>query len=114
MKDPVRSFAAVGAVFLLGVSAVLVLAFLFVPEVGDLFAPTLVTAAVYLAVAYACWGLRRWGFIAAMILAPFTVLLTIVLFLAFGSWSVESVLWIVLQLTLILFSFRAYRELGTS
>ncbi len=110
-----RSLAVEATSFWLIVSAILIAA-PFDPADLILTLSALITAAVYVVVAYICWSLRRWGFIAAIILALFTTIGGI----AFGftqeanTFEVLSASgWLVVpQLILIFFSQRAYREMG--
>lgn len=123
-----KSFAVKGTVFWLVASAALISFLVSVPDspaAAEFYIKVsgLVISAVYVVVAYACWKLRRWGFIAAIILS---------LFIAVGSiaggfyysatvtqvFPGESMVWagfvLVPQTILIFFSYRAYREGKTS
>jgi hypothetical protein len=58
-----------------------------------------------LVLAYACWTLRKWGFLAS------TVSAIVVAGLAFGIlYSPIGDLLLLLQLQVVLFAYRAYRE----
>jgi len=69
------------------------------------FSFTLTLAVVELVLAYACWILRKWGFLAS------TVSAIVVAGLAFGIlYSPIGDLLLLLQLQVVLFAYRAYRE----
>ena len=103
-----KSFAGEGTVYWLIVTAIL-LSYLTVAVAlasGILyFSFTLALAVVELALAYACWTLRKWGFLAS------TVSAIVVAGLAFGIlYSPIGDLLLLLQLQVVLFAYRAYRE----
>ena len=69
------------------------------------FAFTLTLAAVELLLAYVCWTLRKWGFLASTLSA------IVVAGLAFGIlYSPIGDLLLLLQLQVVLFAYRAHRE----
>lgn len=114
-----KSLPVEGTVFWLLVSAILI-AVSSDPAMILEAASGLVTAVIYVIVAYVCSNLRRWGFIAAIILALFVTVGGIAFPLqggfvtsVFDAISVGAIL-IVPQLFLIFFSYRAYREQKTS
>ena len=103
-----QSFAGEGTVYWLIVSAIL-LSYLTVAVAlasGILyFSFTLTLAIVELVLAYACWTLRKWGFLASTLSA------IVVAGLAFGIlYSPIGDLLLLLQLQVILFAYRAHRE----
>jgi hypothetical protein len=103
-----KSFAAEGAVYWLIVSSIL-LAYLTVAiavTAGTLyFAFTLILAVVEAVLAYACWTLKKWGFLSATLSA------IVVAGLAFGIlYSPVGDLLLLLQLQVVLFAYRAHRE----
>src|SRR3989449_11585236 len=103
-----KSFAGEGTVYWLIVTAFL-LSYLTVAVAlasGILyFSFTLTLAVVELVLAYACWTLRKWGFLASTLSA------IVVAGLAFGIlYSPIGDLLLLLQLQVILFAYRAYRE----
>lgn len=109
-----KSFAVEGTVFWLVVSAIFIAASID-PTVTWEAASGLVTAGVYLVIAYACWKPRKWAFVAATAIALFTTVGSLALSFSFGTTSIfkalsESAFLVVPQLMLILFSLRAYRE----
>ena len=66
---------------------------------------TLALAIVEAVLAYACWTLRKWGFLASTISA------IVVAGLAFGIlYSPIGDLLLLLQLQVVLFAYRAHRE----
>ena len=103
-----KTFAAEGTVYWLLVSAILLvyLAFAVAVAAGTLyFAFTLVLAILEAVLAYACWTLRKWGFLASTISA------IVVVGLAFGIlYSPIGDLLLLLQLQVVLFAYRAHRE----
>jgi len=106
-----KTFAAEGTVYWLLVSAILLvyLAFAVAVAAGTLyFAFTLVLAILEAVLAYACWTLRKWGFLASTIAA------IVVAGLAFGIvYSPIGdllLLLLLLQLQVVLFAYRAHRE----
>jgi hypothetical protein len=104
----VRSFAEEGTVYWLIVSAIL-LGYL-TPVVSLAAGPfyftfTIALAIVELVLAYACWTLRTWGFLASTLSA------IVVAGLAFGIlYSPIGDLLLLLQLQVVLFAYRAHRE----
>jgi len=69
------------------------------------FAFTLTLAAVELLLAYVCWTLRKWGFLASTLSA------IVVAGLAFGIlYSPIGDLLLLLQLQIVFFAYRAHRE----
>jgi hypothetical protein len=103
-----KSFAGEGTVYWLIVTAIL-LGYLTVAVAlasGILyFSFTLTLAAAELVLAYACWTLRRWGFLASTLSA------IVIAGLAFGIlYSPIGDLLLLLQLQIILFAYRAHRE----
>ena len=103
---PARSFTEEGTVFWLIVTAIL-LSYLTIAISAALY--TLLTPAlaiVQLVLAYACWTRRKWGFLAS------TVSGILIAGLAFGIlYSPVGDLLLLLQLQIILFAYRAHREL---
>ncbi len=102
------SFAGEGTVYWLIVSAILLI-YLTVAvalAAGILyFAFALVLAIVDAVLAYACWTLKKWGFLASTLSA------IVVAGLAFGIlYSPIGDLLLLLQLQVILFAYRAHRE----
>jgi hypothetical protein len=105
-----KSFAAEGTVYWLIVSSIL-LAYLTVAvavTAGILYLTfTLVLASVEAVLAYACWTLKKWGFLASTLSA------IVVAGLAFGIiYSPVGDLLLLLQLQVVLFGYRAHREPG--
>jgi hypothetical protein len=103
-----KTFAAEGTVFWLLVSAILLVYLTFAVAVaaGTLyFAFTLALAVVEAILAYACWILKKWSFLASTLIA------IAIAGLAFGIlYSPIGDLLLLLQLQLVLFAYRAYRE----
>ena len=103
-----KSFAGEGTVYWLIVSAILLVYLTFAVAVaaGSLYiAFTLVLAGVEAVLAYACWTLRKWGFLASTLSA------IAVAGLAFGIlYSPIGDLLLLLQLQVVLFAYRAHRE----
>ncbi len=103
-----RSFAGEGTVYWLLVSAILLGYLTVVVAVAAgvfYFAFTLALAVVELVLAYACWTLRAWGFLASTLSA------IVVAGLAFGIlYSPVGALLLFLQLQVVLFAYRAHRE----
>jgi len=102
------SFAEEGTVYWLIVSAIL-LGYLTVAvavAAGILYLGfALALAVVEALLAYACWTMKKWGFLASTLSA------TAVAGLAFGIlYSPIGDLLLLLQLQVILFAYRAYRE----
>src|SRR3989441_9140361 len=102
------SFAEEGTVYWLIVSTIL-LGYLTVAvavAAGILyFGFTLALAIVEAVLAYACWTLKKWGFLASTLSA------IVVAGLAFGIlYSPIGDLLLLLQLQVVLFAYRAYRE----
>ena len=103
------SFVEEGTVYWLIVSAIL-LGYLTVAvavAAGILyFALTLVLVVVEAVLAYACWSVKKWGFLASTLSA------IVVAGLAFGIlYSPIGDLLLLLQLQVVLFAYRAHREL---
>ena len=103
-----KSFAGEGTVYWLIVTTIL-LSYLTVAVAlasGILyFSFTLTLAVVELVLAYACWTMKKWGFLAS------TVSAIVVAGLAFGIlYSPIGDLLLLLQLQVVLFAYRAYRE----
>lgn len=103
-----KTFAAEGTVYWLLVSAVLLVYLTFAVAVaaGTLYlAFTLVLVVVEAILAYACWTLRKWGFLASTLTA------IAIAGLAFGIlYSPVGDLLLFLQLQVVLFGYRAHRE----
>ena len=102
------SFAGEGTVYWLIVSAIL-LGYLTVAvavAAGILYLGfALALAVVEALLAYACWTLKKWGFLASTLSA------IVVAGLAFGIlYSPIGDLLLLLQLQVVLFAYRAYRE----
>jgi len=102
------SFAEEGTVYWMIVSAIL-LGYLTVAvavAAGILyFGFTLALAMVEAVLAYACWTLKKWGFLASTLSA------IVVAGLAFGIlYSPVGDLLLLLQLQILLFAYRAHRE----
>lgn len=103
-----KSFAGEGTVYWLIVSAIL-LGYLTVAvavAAGTLyFVFTLVLVVVEAVLAYACWTLKNWGYLASTLTA------IVVAGLAFGIlYSPIGDLLLLLQLQIVLFAYRAHRE----
>ena len=107
-SERARSFAVEGTVYWLIVSAVLTsfLAVSIAWAAGfTYFAFTLVLAIINLGLAYICWNLKGWGFLAS------TVSAIVVAGLAFGIlYSPIGNLLLLLQLQVAFFAYRAYGE----
>ncbi len=103
-----KTFAAEGTVYWLLVSAILLvyLTFAVTAAAGMLyFAFTLVLGIVEAVLAYACWTLKKWGFLASTLTA------IAVSGLAFGIlYSPVGDLLLLFQLQIIFFAYRAHRE----
>ncbi len=103
-----RNFAGEATVYWLIVSAILLgyLAVAVALSAGiDYFAFTLTLAALELVLAYACWTLREWSFLASVLSS------IIVAGLAFGIlYSPIGDLLLLLQLQIFLYAYRAHRE----
>jgi hypothetical protein len=104
------SFAGEGTVYWLIVSTIL-LGYLTVSvavAAGVIFfAFTLVLAVMEAVLAYACWTLKNWGFLASTLSA------IVVAGLAFGIlYSPIGDLLLLLQLQVVFFAYRAHREPG--
>jgi hypothetical protein len=102
------SFAEEGTVYWLIVSAIL-LGYLTVAvavAAGILYLGfTLALAIVEAVLAYACWTLKKWGFLASTLTA------IVVAGLAFGIlYSPIGDLLLLLQLQIVFFAYRAHRE----
>jgi len=102
------SFAEEGTVYWLIVSAILLgyLTVAVVVAAGILYVGfALALAVVEALLAYACWTLKKWGFLASTLSA------IAVAGLAFGIlYSPIGDLLLLLQLQVILFAYRAHRE----
>lgn len=103
-----RSFVGEGTVYWLIVSTIM-LAYLTAAvavAAGILyFAFTLALAVVEAVLAYACWTLKKWGFLASALSA------IVVAGLAFGIlYSPIGDLLLLLQLQIVFFAYRAHRE----
>ncbi len=103
-----KSFAGEGTVYWLTVSTIL-LGYLTVSvavAAGIIFfAFTLALAVMEAVLAYACWTLKNWGFLAS------TSSAIIIAGLAFGIlYSPVGDLLLLLQLQVVLFAYRAHRE----
>src|SRR5712692_855300 len=103
-----KTFAAEGAVYWLLVSAILLVYLTFAVAVaaGTLyFAFTLALAIVEAVLAYACWTLKKWSFLASTLTA------IVIAGLAFGIlYSPVGDLLLLLQLQIVFFAYRAHRE----
>ena len=103
-----KTFAAEGTVYWLLVNAILLVYLTFAVAVaaGSLYiAFTLALAVVEAVLAYACWTLKKWGFLASTLSA------IVVAGLAFGIlYSPIGDLLLLLQLQVVLFAYRAHRE----
>jgi len=101
------SFAEEGTVYWLIVSAILLgyLTIAVAVAAGILYLGfALALAVVEAFLAYACWTLRKWGFLASTLSA------IVVAGLAFGIlYSPIGDLLLLLQLQVVLFAYRAYR-----
>ena len=103
-----KTFVGEGTVYWLIVTAIL-LGYLTVAVAlasGILyFSFTLILAVVELVLAYACWTMKKWGFLASTLSA------IVVAGLAFGIlYSPIGDLLLLLQLQVVLFAYRAHRE----
>jgi hypothetical protein len=103
-----RSFAQEGTLYWLIVSAIL-LAYLTATvaiTAGTVyFAFTLALAVAEAVLAYACWTMKKWGFLSSTLSA------IVIAGLGFGIlYSPIGDLLLLLQLQVVLFSYRAYRE----
>jgi len=103
-----QGFVQEGPVYWLLVSAILLgyLTAAFGVSSGTLYLGfTIVLALVELVLAYKCWTLKRWAFLASTLSA------IVVTGLAFGIlYSPIGDLLLLLQLQIVLFAYRAYRE----
>jgi hypothetical protein len=103
-----KTFAAEGTVYWLLVSAILLVYLTFAVAIaaGTLyFAFTLALAVLEAILAYACWTLKKWSFLAS----TFTAIA--IAGLAFGIlYSPVGDLLLLLQLHVVLFAYRAHRE----
>ena len=108
--DRARSFAGEGTVYWLIVSAILLIYLTIAVAVAAgivYFAFTLALAVAEAALAYACWTLKKWGFLASTLFA------IVVAGLAFGIiYSPVGDLLLLLQLQVVFFAYRAHRESG--
>jgi len=107
-QEHAKTFAAEGTVYWLLVNVILLVYLTFAVAVaaGTLyFAFALVLAIVEAVLAYACWTLKKWGFLASTLVA------IAVSGLAFGIlYSPVGDLLLLLQLQIIFFAYRAHRE----
>ncbi len=103
---PVRSFAVEATAYWLIISTILLVYLTVAVSAGLLyFAFALILAVAEAVLAYACWTLRKWGFLASTISA------IVVAGLAFGIlYSPVGDLLLLLQLQVVLFAYRAHRE----
>ena len=103
---PVRSFAAEATAYWLIISTILLVYLTVAVSAGLLyFAFALILAVAEAVLAYACWTLRKWGFLASTLSA------IVVAGLAFGIlYSPVGDLLLLLQLQVVLFAYRAHRE----
>jgi hypothetical protein len=107
-REHAKTFAAEGTVYWLIVNAIL-LVYLTVAiaiAAGALYLVFTVSVAVVEAVlAYACWAMKSWGFLASTLAA------ILIAGLAFGIlYSPIGDLLLFLQLQVVLFAYRAHRE----
>jgi len=107
-----KTFAAEGTVYWLLVNAILLVYLTFAVAVaaGSVYiAFTIALAVVEAVLAYACWILKKWGFLASTLSA------IVVAGLAFGIlYSPIGDLLLLLQLQVVLFASRAHREPRTT
>lgn len=107
-SDIAKSFAAEGTVYWLIISTILLAYLTAAVAVASgllYFAFTLTLAVVEAVLAYACWTLKKWGFLASTLSA------IIIAGLAFGIlYSPIGDLLLLLQLQVVLFAYRAHRE----
>jgi hypothetical protein len=107
-REHAKTFAAEGTVYWLIVSAILLVYLIAAVAVaaGTLYLVFTVTLAVVETVlAYACWAMKSWGFLASTLAA------ILIAGLAFGIlYSPVGDLLLFLQLQVVLFAYRAYRE----
>jgi len=103
---PVRSFAVEATAYWLIISTILLVYLTVAVSAGLLyFAFALILAVAEAVLAYACWTLRKWGFLASTLSA------IVVAGLAFGIlYSPIGDLLLLLQLQVVLFAYRAHRE----
>ncbi len=103
---PVRSFAVEATAYWLIISTILLVYLTVAVSAGLLyFAFALILAVAEAVLAYACWTLRKWGFLASTLSA------IVVAGLAFGIlYSPVGDLLLLLQLQVVLFAYRAHRE----
>jgi hypothetical protein len=103
-----RSFAGEGTVYWLIVNAILLIYLTVAVAVaaGTLyFAFTIALTIVEAVLAYACWTLKKWGFLASTLIA------IVIAGLAFGIlYSPVGDLLLLLQLQIVFFAYRAHRE----
>jgi hypothetical protein len=103
-----KSFAAEGTVYWLLVSAILLVYLTFAVAVAAgpfYFAYTMALAVVEAILAYACWTMKKWSFLASTLTA------VVIAGLAFGIlYSPVGSLLLLLQLQVVLFGYRAHRE----
>jgi predicted branched-subunit amino acid permease len=105
-----KSFAVEGTVFWLLASAIASIPLAYYPG-SQFIAISVVVTAIYLALAYLCWRENPRGFIAAIILAVFVIVMDIVFS---GLRYPGDELLLALQLLIIFFGYRGYRELGSA
>lgn len=115
MSKTPRSLAVESTIFWLVVSAILIVASSDLTMITEA-ASGVVTAVVYLVVAYLCWNQRKWSFVGAIALALFVTvggvafpILAGLTNSVFGALSSGAII-LVPQFLLIFFSYRAYRE----
>jgi hypothetical protein len=107
-RERAKSFAGEGTVYWLIVSTILLgyLAVAVAIAAGPIYIGfTLALVAVEAILAYACWTMKKWGFLASTFSA------IIIAGLAFGIlYSPIGDLLLLLQLQVVLFAYRAHRE----
>ncbi|MFQ5871361.1 MAG: hypothetical protein ACE5IB_04295 [Candidatus Geothermarchaeales archaeon] len=107
-----RSFAVEGTVFLLAVSALSGVGIAYYPgspfSTPAFFLVPVAIAVIHIVVAYFCWNLSSWSFIAAMALALFVGATDVVY--SNLRYPGDELL-VILQVLIILFSYRGYREI---
>jgi len=105
-----------GTVFWLIVSAILIVGSSIAIDM-TMLAAAIVTAAVYLIVGFFSWKEKRWSFIAAILLALFTIAGNVVFsgFITTDAFEILSSSGFIMipQLLLIFYSFRAYTDVKT-
>ena len=103
-----KSFAVEGTVFWLLVSAIASIPLAYYPG-SNFIAISVVVTAIYIALAYLCWREKPLGFISAMVLAVLVIAMDVVFS---GLRYPGDELLIVLQLLIIFFGYRGYKESG--